>query len=263
MDHQLNVLYFSPTDTTAKTVKSIACGINDTYKEYNITLPHNRNSQILFEENDLVIVGVPVYAGRVPAFLIDYFKKIKGNNTLAVCVVVYGNRDYDDALLELRDILEINGFIGITAGAFIGEHSYTNKVGTGRPDQADLEIARKFGMKIKELLTQLIDQCVNNIPVLSVKGNSPYKERATMPPTKPDTSDQCISCGICAEHCPTGAIDPNDYSEVDASKCIRCCSCVKKCPVNAKAYNHELIQKFAQYLIDKFSTVRHEPELFI
>lgn len=263
MDNKLNLLIFSPTDTTAKTVRSIAHGINENFSEYNITLPDNRNSEIIFNENDVVIIGVPVYAGRVPALLSDYFTKIKGNHTLAVFVVVYGNRDYDDALLELKNIFEERGFIGIAAGAFIGEHSYTNKVGTGRPDQADLELARNFGIKIREKLTQLKDHPVTETAALAVKGNYPYKERTSMPPTKPETSDQCISCGICAENCPTGAIDMKDYSEVDAAKCIRCCSCVKKCPVDAKAYNHELVQKITQNLIEKFSMVRHEPELFI
>ena len=163
MDKQLNLLYFSATDTTAKIVKEVADGIGQLGKDYDITLPANRQKEITFDSGDIVIIGVPVYAGRVPEFLIDYFTKVKGNQTKAVFIVVYGNRDYEDALLELKDIFEENGFIGIAGGAFIGEHSYTSKLATGRPDKDDLKYAREFGMKIKEVL----NEC-NKVGVINV-----------------------------------------------------------------------------------------------
>src|SRR6056297_3543569 len=114
-------------------------------KEYDITLEKNRKNSIKFNEGDLVIFGVPVYSGRVPDLLLEYFNKIKGNNTKAVFVVVYGNRDYDDALLELKDIFENNGFENIASAAFIGEHSYTKKVAKNRPDEKDIKTALNFG----------------------------------------------------------------------------------------------------------------------
>ena len=134
MNKKLNLLYFSATNTTENVVKTIAKGICDSITEHNITLPENRTREIEFTESDIVIVGVPVYAGRVPHFLVEYFDKIKGNNTYAVLTVVYGNREYDDALLELKNIFEKNGFLGIAGAAFIGEHSYTEILASGRPD---------------------------------------------------------------------------------------------------------------------------------
>jgi ferredoxin len=262
MNKHLNLLYFSATDTTAQVVKTVADGMNGSVKENNITLPNHRNRDITFGEDDLVIIGVPVYGGRVPAFLIDYFTRVKGNNTVAVFIVVYGNRNYDDALLELRDAFERNGFIGVAGGAFIGEHSFTNKVGTGRPDQRDLEIARRFGTEIKEKLSMIKDKDLFNLPELFVKGNYPYKERKSMP-IMLETNVRCTNCGLCAEHCPMGAIDFNNYSNIDAAKCIRCCSCIKKCPEDAKSMSHELQKKTTQFLIDNFSTVRNEPEVYI
>jgi len=261
MNKQLNLLYFSATDTTAKVVKEVAKGISDKVKEYDITLPDNRQKNLTFDCNDLVIVGVPVYAGRVPAFLIDYLKKIKGNNTPAIFIVVYGNRGYDDALLELKDTFERNGFIGIAGGAFIGEHSYTAKVATKRPDINDLETAIKFGMDIKAKLNNSKDY--TQIPKLIVKGNFPYKERKSNVPMAPEANDNCIKCGICAKHCPTSAINFNNFMDTDATKCIKCCSCIKRCPVSSQSINHETFTKITQFLIDNFSTVRHEPEIFI
>ncbi|MEA4988554.1 MAG: EFR1 family ferrodoxin [Anaerovorax sp.] len=260
MDKQLSLIYFSATDTTAKVVKEVANSINNEFKEYNITYPDYRQDSLNFDSNDIVIVGVPVYAGRVPQFLIDYFKKLKGNNTLAVFIVVYGNRDYDDALLELKDTFEENGFIGIAGGAFIGEHSYTSKVAAGRPDENDLKIAEIFGTKINEKLSIGDDFTKSE---LVVKGKYPYKERTSSILMAPVTNDKCINCGICAEHCPMNAISKDDFKEADSTKCIRCCSCIKRCPVNAKSINHETFAKITQMLLDKCTLHRHEPEYFI
>lgn len=261
MNKQLSVLYFSATDGAEKVVKGIAEGISNNFNEYNFTLSTNRQEKITFGTNDLVIIGVPVYAGRVPVFLMDYLLKIKGNNTPAIFITVYGNRNYDDALLELKDTFERNGFIGIAAGAFIGEHSNTPKVGTNRPDAKDLETAKGFGVEIRNKLEGYED--VSQIPKINIKGNFPYKERHSTPPMTPDTSDECINCAICAKHCPMGAINFNNFKDVDSTKCIRCCSCIKRCPVNAKAINNEVFINITKGLIENFSTVRREPECFI
>lgn len=260
MNQQLSVIYFSATGGTEKVVKKVANGIRDNYIEYNLTLPASRKDIITFDSNDFVIVGVPVYAGRVPKFLADYFNNVKGNHTPAIFITVYGNRDYDDALIELKDIFEENGFVGISAAAFIAEHSNTAKVGTNRPDAKDLEAARNFGTDIKNKLENLEDFLL--LPKLIVKGSTPYKERVSAPPITPDTSDDCVNCGICAKHCPMGAINFHDFKEIDSVKCIRCCSCVKKCPVNAKSINHEVFHRITKGLIDNFSNIRHEPEFF-
>ncbi len=261
MERELSIVYFSATDGTKKVVKGIAEGISGSYKEYNITLPSSRQEELVFGTNELVIVGVPVYAGRVPVFLMEYLLKLKGNNTPAIFVTVYGNRNYDDALLELKDEMEKNGFIGVAAGAFIGEHSTTAKVGTGRPDTDDLELAQKFGLEIKNKLEDVID--IANLPKLTVKGNFPYKEIMQAPPMAPDTNNDCVNCGICAKNCPVSAINFENCKDVDATKCVRCCSCIKRCPLNAKAMNHEMFNKMANLLVQNFSAVRQEPEYFI
>lgn len=261
MGRNINLIYFSATDTTYHIVRKIAEGISDNVKEHNLTIPANRKKELHFEADDVVIVGVPVYAGRVPGFLEDCFNNIKGNGTKAVFIAVYGDRAYEDALLELKDIFDRNGFIGIAGGAFIGEHSYTSKVGTGRPDEDDLKIAQDFGNKIGEKLRRIdANEAIN---ALTVKGNFPYKEKGDAPKVAPVTDEKCTSCGICAKYCPMEAISFNDFKQADALKCIKCCSCIRRCPVGAKKMDNEFIKNITQRLIDNCSKNRCEPELFI
>ncbi|MBF7097679.1 EFR1 family ferrodoxin [Alkalibacter mobilis] len=261
MKHTISSIYFSPTKGTKKIVNQIACELGEVKNEYDITLASNRTEEINFQDKDLVVVGVPVYGGRIPLILEDYFNKIKGNDTLAVFTVVYGNRDYDDALLELRDVFESNGFICVAAGAFIGEHSYTEKVAGGRPDESDLLEAKSFAASVNEKIEAFMHDDLEYNRV-NIKGGHPYKERKPMPPIAPMTNDKCTKCRLCAENCPVEAIDFVDFSKIDSSKCIKCCSCIKICPVDAKYFDNELISKITESLIENCSEIRKEPEVF-
>jgi ferredoxin len=260
MHQPINLLYFSPTGTTARVVQAIASGMGGKTKTENITLPRDRKKDLEFGAADLVIVGVPVYGGRIPQIAADYFSRVKGNRTPVVLVAVYGNRDYDDALLELKNLFEGNGFIAIAAGAFIGEHSFSDTIATGRPDSIDLEIAAQFGRALKEKRDA---SAGHDQPKLAVKGNYPYKERKAAPPMAPVTDACCIACGRCAKRCPMGAIDRSDYAKADAKKCIRCCSCIKNCPQGAKSMVHEAFVNTRQFLIENCRNPRREPEIFM
>lgn len=261
MHKKVNALFFSATGVVGKVVKEIAKSLDESFKEYNITLPKSREEKLSFDSDDLVIIGVPVYAGRIPKLVADYFEKLKGNNTLAVFVVVYGNREYEDALGELRDTLENSGFVGVAACSFIGEHSYTAQVATGRPDDVDLNIARDFSERIKKKLDKLTS--TDDLEFLFIKGNVPYRERKDFPEMSPDTDESCIECGICAKFCPTAAINFEDYSDIDSKKCIACCSCIKRCPVDSKSMNNEFYDMIKEKLIKNCKDNRKEPELFI
>lgn len=50
-----------------------------------------------------------------------------------------------------------------------------------------------------------------------------------------ETKD-CIQCGICAEKCPTGAIDFKDATQYSESECIKCFVCDDECPVDANFF---------------------------
>ncbi|HBV98467.1 MAG: ferredoxin [Peptococcaceae bacterium BICA1-7] len=272
MDKRINTMYFSPTGTTEKIVSGIAKMIAEnfdreiTINNIDFTLPENRKEIVSFSGEDVVIIGVPVYAGRVPNVLLKYLNSIAGNGALAVPVVVYGNRNYDDALIELKDILELNGFKIIAGGAFIGEHSFSKILAKDRPDEKDMAVVKDFAIQIYVKMTTKY-----NIQPLFIKGNRPYgkyympKNEKGIPVdirrVAPKTTGDCIDCKLCANICPMGSIDYEDVSKLNGI-CIKCCACVKKCPAQAKFYDDKDYLRHKLELEVGFAD-RREPELFL
>ena len=262
MNKNLKILYFSPTNGTKKIVKAIAESIDSNYEEFDITLPQNRANNIAFSSDDLVIIGMPTYAGRFPRLLHSYLDKITANNTLGIFITADGNRDYEDALLEQYDIFTAKGFLGLGAATFITEHSSTSKLATGRPDAEDLKTASYFGCEIIKRLKTI--NSVSDLNSLTLPGKIPYVEKNIPPmPFAPATNEKCVTCGICAKHCPTSAIDFSDCRTINISKCIKCNSCVKRCPLNAKAITSEPYKNMQNMLITNFAHNKKEPEIFL
>ena len=208
----LTLAYFSPTGTTKKVLEGIAEGIGIEPVEHLSMTSHDAATKPLGNFTDeLVLIGAPVYAGRLPEDAVKRFRHFRAQDTRAVIVVVYGNRDFEDALLELTHLSKELGFIPIAAGAFIGEHSFSTidmPIAAGRPDKKDLERAVAFGLTIKQKISDLgsSDATVS----LEVPGNFPYKDRVPLVEGAARTlTDICTACGTCAEVCPKGAIGAN------------------------------------------------------
>lgn len=186
----------------------------------------------------------------------DAIEKINGNGAKAIALVVYGNRDYDDALLELADILASQGFRVIAAGAFIGEHSIFPKVGTSRPDASDMEKLAEFGQKSRMVLESGV------VPSLKIKGNRPYKKYGGVPLQPKGDKSTCISCGRCVELCPTEAIDYAEPWLTDANWCISCGRCIYACRQSARTYGGLKYSVIGTIFKAAFSK-RKEPEMIL
>ncbi len=238
------LVYFSPTGTTKVVVEGIARGINSRITELiDITKTEARTHNLQTSEDDLLIVAVPVYMGRVPSLLSEYLNSIQAYKTPAVCVVVYGNRAYDNALLELKDTLTNCGCVPIAGGAYIGEHSFATSespIAFGRPDEDDLIHAETFGRKIREKLQSV--SAISEASVVDVPGAFPYEGKTQLWDLDfIEVSDLCGQCGVCVEVCPVGAIDSENTAIIDHVKCITCCACIKNCPENARTIKPSLV----------------------
>ena len=178
-------------------------------------------------------------------------------------MVVYGNRAYEDSLLELKSLVKERGFKPVAGGAFIGEHSLSNDdmpIAKGRPDSVDLKKAQDFGKKIAELLSGI--DSVNKLSPPNIPGNFPYKERKESSRIIPFTDETlCTKCDICVEACPTGSITINDTVQTNTDTCLRCCACVKLCPPQARYFNDPVTKQNRERLYTNCSE-RKEPELF-
>jgi len=272
--NSLSCLFFSPTGTTRKIVEAIAQGIQPGDLEMiDCTQTASRENVSSPIDSDAVILAAPVYYGRLPESIVPVLKHLEGDGKPVILVVVYGNREYDDALLELYDISQECGFIPVAAGAFVAEHSYSipgRPMAEGRPDSADIEKAVNFGKQIMEKLQPI--ESADESGLLRIPGNHPYKKpenlymikkvRETTAFTPETDTEHCTQCGTCVEECPEAAIDSCDVTDIDRWKCILCFACIKSCPEQAKNMTDDNFNAAVGQLAKAIQS-RKEPDLFL
>lgn len=243
-----HLIYFSPTGSSRKTAEQIASAVGLPVAS-RLDLTFQSAPSRLFSADELVIFGIPVYAGRIPELFLKRIQSVRGSNTPAVITVLYGNRDFEDALLELKDTVSAMGFLPIAAAAFIGEHSFSTPlqpIAAGRPDQADLEQISGFGKGVAARIAAGV-MCVPEVP-----GNKPYKERPPNGGFAPETDQAgCTLCSSCARVCPASVITVTDRVETEVSCCILCCACLRVCPARVRTLNHPMVTARREMLIQQ------------
>ena len=245
--------YFSPTGNTEQLAKAMAravcdaAGAEDLPVEYlDFTQPEARCRQYAFAQDDLLIIGLPVYAGRLPNKILPFVQEnLRGDSTPSLAFVCYGNRAFDDGLSELVYEQSNMGFRPVAAAAFATQHAFAPALAPGRPDEADQEEAKAFARNVWERV--LATDSSSDFPKLQVDGNTPpgpyYRpkrmdgEPAVFLKAKPLTDTQkCVGCGTCARVCSMGSIDPANVTSVSVI-CIKCQACVVHCPMGAKYFD--------------------------
>ena len=235
---KLYEIYFSPTGGTARISKILASGLGAESEAVDLVkLVRGGGELPQFAAEDICLVSVPAFAGRVPMPCVQLLKELKGNGAKAVLNAVYGNRAIDDTLIELRDLMEEAGFVCAAAMETVAEHSMFRQFGAGRPDAEDEAELKAFAAQTAEILQK---SELNGR--LMVPGTYPHRERKPVSAI-PSGGESCTGCGVCAEECPVHAIPKEDPASVDRTRCFGCMRCVFVCPSGARAIASEVREK--------------------
>ncbi len=255
---QVTSVWFSPTEQSKQAAEMIAAQFPGLHETVDLTDWRKGRPDYGFTENEAVIVGVPVYGGRVPATAAERLRRLHGNSTPAILVVTYGNRDYEDALLELNDILTEQGFRPAAAAAVVAEHNIARVYAVGRPDSGDREKIEDFGRRAAKQLKETYSNY--EIGELKLPGKRPYRQYATLP-IKLKVGSSCTGCGLCIRKCPVQAISRTDPKVTDETRCIACMRCTRVCPTGGRGMG-TLMKLAIRQKLKKVCSDRREPEFF-
>lgn len=244
-------MVFSPTGGTKKVADAITKGWADVI-EIDLTDKSLDFSQWQFANDDLVLIAMPSYGGLAPQIALDRLACVSGGGAKCAVVSVYGNRAYEDTLVQMHDAASKCGFKVIAAISAVAEHSIVRKYASGRPDSNDCVELEEFG---KQILKK------ENDDEPAIPGNRPYKKAGSVGMV-PTANSSCTACGLCAKQCPVGAISETDIKTADKTKCISCMRCVSECPQHARSISSVMLS-MASLMLKKVCSVAKKNELFI
>lgn len=247
---------FSPTGGTRRAAEIITSEWSNSVETIDLSAPAGDYSKCRFAPEDVVLIALPSYGGRVPAVAAERLSRLRGNSAKCVLLCVYGNRAYEDTMAEMADMAKNCGFTVVAAVSAVAEHSIMHQFASGRPDEKDIQELRSYAKIILDKMNAGITG-----DALQVPGNRPYK-KAGGAGLVPKATKDCTNCGLCAEQCPVQAIDKKNIKKADSGKCISCMRCVVKCPNFARKVNGGMVA-VASLALKGACSVRKDCELFI
>lgn len=246
-------IIFSPTGGTEKVAKAITEKW-DKVEDIDLSIVDRDYNDISLATDDVAVIAMPSFGGVAPQLALDRLVKIKGNHCKCVIVAAYGNRAYEDTLVQMEDYAVKAGFNVIAAVSAVAEHSILHQYATGRPDESDCAKLIEFG-------NQILEKAISdNESKPKIPGNRPYKKSSAG--LIPKANASCSACGLCADKCPAGAISKNNPRITDKNKCISCMRCVAVCPKQARKVSG-FMTAVAGMAIKKACSIKKECELFL
>lgn len=259
----IHLFSFSPCGHTREYGTQIAFGLRQclpdaTFEERDVTPLSAQERRYFLASSSLVVLCAPVFGGRVPTPAVARFANLEARESPAILLVTYGNRAYDDALLELVAIARNQGFNPVGAAACIAQHTLAPECAADRPNAADAESARDFGREIAGVITS---GAFSKSAALGVPGN-PELRQYTPAPLPQQITANCIMCGQCWSKCPTGAITPYFPAQVNMKACIACMGCISICPTGGRIPDAKFLEA-VQNRIRPLCAVPKNNEYFI
>ena len=271
--HKITGFCFSPTGNSEKIMSWFINGFTDCHFEKTgeqlkvetvdlsdyKTRRHLDFNREFFSE--CVVFALPVYAGRIPNILLKSLSTLKGNNTPAVVLMTFGNRDFDDALKEMAVLLESGGFKVMGIGAVVASHAFSGTIASGHPTHSDEALMKRLAEKV-------VNRCFDGSHGLmhnQIPGEDPprpyYRPKDVdgndyaFTKIMPETLSTCVKCGICAQMCSMQSISYEDFGTM-VGACIKCCRCVNNCPVKAKVFCDKNFIKHRHELENDLKVIR-------
>ncbi len=247
-------IIFSPTGGTQKAADAITRDWGSV-TTVDLSDPNADLEKFSVAAGDAVLIAMPSFGGLAPQIALERLRKIRGNGAGCALAVVYGNRAYEDTLVQMANAAQKSGFRVVAAVSAVAEHSIVRRYGAGRPNDDDVDRLADFG-------TQILRKILNgDTSEPRLPGKNPRKKGGGTLPT-PRVNASCTACGLCAKRCPVSAIDPRNLRKTDRKKCICCMRCVAMCPRRARSING-LFMFLAAMALKKACSVPKENELFI
>lgn len=238
-------VWFSPTGGTRRAcmtlARALAAKAELAVETVDITPPEMRKKHYEFRADELVVFGVPTYAGRVPNLIApDIRRAFAGNGAWALPLVSFGGRGFDDAAGELASILKERGFCIAGGAAIAAPHAFSENIAP-RPADADEARISDFAEQVWDRLaagaaSDAQIPCPGGMRSYYMPLGTDGKPAAFLKAKPRVDASRCEGCCFCAGVCPMGAI-PRDEPMTTTGVCIKCQACVQRCPARARYFD--------------------------
>lgn len=233
------ILYFSGTGNSQYAAERIGTAIGDQTEDLFLKI-RSRDFTALHSDAPWVIV-VPTYAWRIPRIVEEWVKHTEFTGSTDIYFVMTCGGSIGNAGKYLQKLCDSKKLHYKGCMAVVMPENYIALFSTPTQKEA-LETIRKAESVIDSAASLI--KSGKDFPQPSVtwkdKANSGIVNDVFYPAfvhaKKFYAKDTCISCGKCANVCPTSNIRLEAGKPVWGKNCTHCMACISRCPAEAIEY---------------------------